>query len=468
MQTYGEALYHIKMRFLIIGLTGYTGAGQSLIITGNVDSTDVVTVAPAWTLAPDATTDYEIICVTVNTATVLGETPMTTANVNTQVDTALSDINLDHLLAVSAGSLDADLSLVIVDESVMAHAMSDNAVIDDYDASTDSLEQLAADVAGVPTTTDFELRTLPTASYVVVGDTIAGVTLCTTTTTNSDMVTAATLEAECVDALESFQLDHLAGVTTTVAADGDLSAYVVDGSILSHLMSTGATVETSSYDASTDSLQAIAVDTTEIGAAGAGLTAVVWNSDWDTEVQSDVNDELVLQNLDHLCKVTTTVAADADLSAYVVDGTILSHIMSVGAAIETDSYDASTDSLQALRVRGDAAWTTGSGTGLTSIDTGTCQTAECTAASSITLAEVDQYANGILTGNMIVLTGGTGAGQSRIITGNTAADDVATIAPNWITNPDDTTTYEIIGGTVNIGAIDSGVSITSSSSGGRL
>ncbi len=31
MQTYGEALYHIKRRFLIIGLTGYTGAGCTTV-----------------------------------------------------------------------------------------------------------------------------------------------------------------------------------------------------------------------------------------------------------------------------------------------------------------------------------------------------------------------------------------------------------------------------------------------------
>lgn len=39
-------------------------------------------------------------------------------------------------------------------------------------------------------------------------------------------------------------------------------------------------------------INAILVDTAEIGAAGAGLTAVVWNSDWDAEVQSEAADAL--------------------------------------------------------------------------------------------------------------------------------------------------------------------------------
>jgi hypothetical protein len=36
----------------------------------------------------------------------------------------------------------------------------------------------------------------------------------------------------------------------------------------------------------------ILLDTDDIGVAGAGLTAVVWNSDWDAEVQSEVADAL--------------------------------------------------------------------------------------------------------------------------------------------------------------------------------
>lgn len=40
-------------------------------------------------------------------------------------------------------------------------------------------------------------------------------------------------------------------------------------------------------------VDAILLDTAEIGAAGAGLTAVPWNAAWDAEVQSEVNDGLV-------------------------------------------------------------------------------------------------------------------------------------------------------------------------------
>ena len=39
-------------------------------------------------------------------------------------------------------------------------------------------------------------------------------------------------------------------------------------------------------------MDAILVDTAVIGSAGAGLTAVPWNSAWDAEVQSEVADGL--------------------------------------------------------------------------------------------------------------------------------------------------------------------------------
>jgi hypothetical protein len=42
----------------------------------------------------------------------------------------------------------------------------------------------------------------------------------------------------------------------------------------------------------------------DIGVAGAGLTAVPWNAAWDAEVQSEVQDAIVANHLDHLLAVT--------------------------------------------------------------------------------------------------------------------------------------------------------------------
>ncbi len=55
-------------------------------------------------------------------------------------------------------------------------------------ASTAQTADHTAGIADIPTVAEFEARTIVAANYVVVGDTIAGVTLVTTCTTNTDMV----------------------------------------------------------------------------------------------------------------------------------------------------------------------------------------------------------------------------------------------------------------------------------------
>lgn len=91
-----------------------------------------------------------------------------------------------------------------------------------------------------------------------------------------------------------------------------------------------------------------------IGTAGAGLTAVPWNAAWDAEVQSEVQDAIEANNLDHLVKV-----ADAD---DVADNSIIAKLAckTVGTADWT-TFNNTTDSLEAIRDRGDQAWLTGSG-----------------------------------------------------------------------------------------------------------
>ena len=63
----------------------------------------------------------------------------------------------------------------------------------------------------------------------------------------------AAFEAEAEDALEGENLDHLA---KTATAGADMTTEVTDGSILSRILT--ATADTSDYDASTDSLEALA------------------------------------------------------------------------------------------------------------------------------------------------------------------------------------------------------------------
>jgi hypothetical protein len=97
----------------------------------------------------------------------------------------------------------------------------------------------------------------------------------------------------------------------------------------------------------------IEAQTDDIGAAGAGLTAVPWNAAWDAEVQSEVDDALVVHRLDELLNADS----DIDGAAPPTVGSVFHELLTKTAGSFT--YDQATDSLEAIRDRGDAAWTTG-------------------------------------------------------------------------------------------------------------
>lgn len=98
-------------------------------------------------------------------------------------------------------------------------------------------------------------------------------------------------------------------------------------------------------------------------------------------------------------------------------------------------FDPATDSPQAIRDRGDVAWAS-----TAAMHTGTAQAG---AAGTITLAAGASALDDYYARSGIVITGGAGAGQERLITGYVGATKVATVDENWKTNPDNTSTYEV-------------------------
>jgi hypothetical protein len=70
-------------------------------------------------------------------------------------------------------------------------------------------------------------------------------------------------------------------------------------------------------------------------------------------------------------------------------------------------------------------------------------TAQAGGASTITLANTASGSDGAYRGMRIRLTGGTGAGQARIIAAYDGASKVATTSEAWTTPPDATTQYSI-------------------------
>ena len=127
-------------------------------------------------------------------------------------------------------------------------------------------------------------------------------------------------------------------------------------------------------------------------------------------------------------------AIKTDTAAILVDtGTTLDTKIN---DIQGATFSSATDSLEAIRNRGDSAWT---GSAVTS-DTGTAQAGS---ASTITLRSGASAANDTYNGQVIFITGGTGVGQSRAISDYVGSTKVATVITNWTTNPDATSTYDI-------------------------
>ncbi len=87
-----------------------------------------------------------------------------------------------------------------------------------------------------------------------------------------------------------------------------------------------------------------------------------------------------------------------------------------------------------------------SGFGLSSLESAVLHTgtAQAGAAGSITLAAGASAAADLYKGLRVRIYGGTGVGQSRMVTGYNGGTKVATVDWNWITIPDATSTYAVI------------------------
>lgn len=89
-------------------------------------------------------------------------------------------------------------------------------------------------------------------------------------------------------------------------------------------------------------------------------------------------------------------------------------------------------------------------TGLQTIRSNTAQTGS---SNTITLDAAASASNDEYNDCWVYLTGGTGAGQARRVHDYTGSNKVAEVAPDWITNPDATTTFAIVPfGRVDLGA----------------
>lgn len=218
------------------------------------------------------------------------------------------------------------------------------------------------------------------------------------------------------------------------------------------------------FDPSTESTQALrdhignGTNLTEAGGTGDHLSAVP-----DTSGTTTLLSRLSATRAGYLDNLSAgAVATAAKLLAF------FQLAFRSDAAIKTDNaaelteinanegsgagdFDNETEALEAIVDTGNAAWTTGSGTGLTALATGTAQAG---AAGTITLAAGASATDDLFNGQVVKITSGTGAGQARLVTDYVGATKVASVSPNWATNPDATSVYEIVEGPADVRLIE--------------
>jgi hypothetical protein len=129
----------------------------------------------------------------------------------------------------------------------------------------------------------------------------------------------------------------------------------------------------------------------ELGASGAGLTAVPWNASWDAEVESEVTDALNAYDP----PTRTEATADKD------------EILNAQGLLTTGTMQAGSTSTTAV------------------------------------LASAETFTDDQLNGTEIIIIGGTGVGQSRMITDYVGTSDTATVNKAWATQVDNTSVYVI-------------------------
>jgi len=276
--------------------TSGTIAGQCRLITGFTPASDTITFAPAVTQTVGTET-YEIL-------------PSGRADVELWDGSAVN--------ALISGKIDANAQVVgtgaIVAGSFAAGAIDATAIAADAigasELATDAVAEIADAIWDEDATGHQTLGTFGQA----IGDPVADAN-----TIFKAVVTDATGATVGVD-IVAVQADT-DDIQTKIGTPSNLGG--------------GATLAFNLSD--------IEAQTDDIGVAGAGLTAVPWNAAWDAEVESEVNDALVVHRLDELLNADS----DIDGVAPPTVGSVFHELLTKAAAAFT--YDQSTDSLEAVR-----------------------------------------------------------------------------------------------------------------------
>ena len=209
-----------------------------------------------------------------------------TDQINAACDASIVTYNLDHLMHTAVAS-NANMTTEVPDGTVLSNIMTKTGDTSDYAYATDSLEALGEDADAILADTN-ELQT--------------------------DWVNGGRLDL-LLDSVIS-KIDVVDGIVDTILVDtNELQGDWVNGGRLDLLLDSAI----SKIDVIDGIVDNILVDTAVIGSAGAGLTAIPWNSAWDAEVQSECTDALNAYDPPTKAELDATWTT-AQTEAYASDG----------------------------------------------------------------------------------------------------------------------------------------------------
>lgn len=157
----------------------------------------------------------------------------------------------------------------------------------------------------------------------------------------TDAIVAASIAANAITnakiATDAIDADALASDAVTEIQSGlatQASVNTIDDFLDTEIASIITTLGTPAGASISADIAAIEAQTDDIGAAGAGLTAIPWNAAWDAEVQSEVADALAVYDPPTHAELTAeidTVQADIaalnDLTAVQVENAVWDAVM---------------------------------------------------------------------------------------------------------------------------------------------
>ncbi|CAE7345100.1 unnamed protein product, partial [Symbiodinium pilosum] len=286
-------------------------------------------------------------------------------------------------VGLAAANLDTQLSAIVTDTAEIGAAGAGLTAVPYNSAWDAEIQSEATDALNAydgPTNAELEARTVASGSYfdpsadeVDLGS-VKGTALTETTGGNLadnisffydlDTTTTKTVNDVGVAGSGLTQADVRSAIglasanldTQLATAQADLDTITgSDGVTLATTQGNYAPATAAALTTVATNVSSILTDTAEIGAAGAGLSAIPWNSSWDAETQSEVNDALVAIHLDHLLAVeydpaskpgvgtallNETVWNNSGVSIWNVNVTHMNETPLIGTGVTADNTDA--------------------------------------------------------------------------------------------------------------------------------